>query len=165
MKGKLISHSINYKHIIALLDRANLRESMKSISRVNTFKRTSTARQTRTQREKKTSNGVMDKSFVDNIEGATGLMPAPTAESILSRASSRNNVDEIGIETTQQNILQAQADLKLPPPSPKKVNCNLKNSSNCSSTTNGNSSVKFDSVPAINLETVYEDKDTAENDV
>ena len=30
----------------------------------------------------------MDKSFVDNIE-ATGLMPAPTAESILSRASSR----------------------------------------------------------------------------
>ena len=98
----------------------------------------------------------MDKSFVDNIE-ATGLMPAPTAESILSRASSRNNVDEIGIETTQQDILQAQADLKLPPPSPKKVNCNT--------TTNGSSSVKFDSVPAINLETVYEDKDTAENDV
>ena len=157
MKGKLISHSINYKLIIALLDRANLRESMKSFSRVNTFKRTSTARQTRTQREKKTSNGVMDKSFVDNIE-ATGLMPAPTAESILSRASSRNNVDEIGIETTQQDILQAQADLKLPPPSPKKVNCN-------SNTTNGSSSVKFDSVPAINLETVYEDKDTAENDV
>ena len=61
----------------------------------------------------------MDKSFVDNIE-ATGLMPAPTAESILSRASSRNNVDEVGIETTQQDILQAQADLKLPPPSPKK---------------------------------------------
>ena len=25
--------------------------------------------------------------------------------------------------------------------------------------------MKFDSVPAINLETVYEDKDTAENDV
>ena len=91
MKGKLISHSINYKHIIALLDRANLRESMKSISRVNTFKRTSTARQTRTQREKKTSNGVMDKSFVDNIE-ATGLMPAPTAESILSAASSRQGL-------------------------------------------------------------------------
>ena len=91
MKGKLISHSINYKHIIALLDRANLRESMKSISRVNTFKRTSTGRQTRTQREKKTSNGVMDKSFVDNIE-ATGLMPAPTVESVLSGASSRQGL-------------------------------------------------------------------------
>ena len=81
----------NYKHIIALLDRANLRESMKSISRVNTFKRTSTGRQTRTQREKKTSNGVMDKSFVDNIE-ATGLMPAPTVESVLSGASSRQGL-------------------------------------------------------------------------
>ena len=66
-------------------------------------------------------------------------------------------MDEVGIETTQQDILQAQANLKLPLPSPKKVNCN--------STTNGSSSVKFDSVPAINLETVYEDKDTAENDV
>ena len=40
-------------------------------------------------------------------------MPPPTLDSILSRASSRNNVDEIGIESTK-DILQAQVDSRIP---------------------------------------------------
>ena len=79
-------------------------------------------------------------------------MPPPTADSILSRASSRNNVDEIGIESTQK-ILQAQVDSKIPV-SPKKLEV--------ISATNNGVSVKVDSVQG-NLETVYEDKDTPEN--
>ena len=129
--------------------RANLRESMKSLSRVNTFKRTSTTRQTRTH--KKPSNGV-EKSFGDN-DGCTGLIPPPTADSVLSRASSRNNVNEF--ESNQQELLQAQADQKIHPASHSPTNV-------CTGTlTISNNAVKVDNVSCGNLETVYEDKTDA----
>ena len=83
---------------------------------------------------------------------ATGLMPPPTADSFLSRASSRNNVDEIGIESTQ-DILQAQVDSKIPVSPKLEVVC-----------ANNEVSVKIDNVQG-NLETVYEDKDAPENGV
>ena len=116
------------------IDRANLRESMKSISRANTFKRTSSTRQTRATM-KKISN-------VCDGNDATGLMPPPTADSFLSRASSRNNVDEIGIESTQ-HILQAQVDSKIPRSPKLEVVC---------ATTNGNGvSVKISSPAFMSL--------------
>ena len=107
--------------------------------------------QTRTQ--KKPSKNSVEKSFGDN-DGCTGLIPPPTADSILSRASSRNNVNEF--ESNQQELLQAQADQKIhpaPPHSPQNV---------CTGTlTISNNAVKVDNVPCGNLETVYEDKTDA----
>ena len=60
------------------------------------------------------------------------------------------------IEGNQEDILKALADQKIPPSSPEHVICS--NESN-------DTSVKLDSVPTINLELVYEDKGTTENEV
>ena len=100
----------------------------------------------KSRNQKKPLDGV-EKSFGDN--DATGLLPPPTADSVLSRASSRNNVNE---SNNQQDLLQAQADQKIPPPQqlPQKM-CTI---------SNGNE-VKVDNVPCGNLETVYEDKTDA----